>query len=95
MDRWAERTEEQRRDPRDGYYDNSLVVYGYRVAVTQHPVHGWGWFFEDLNDPPVRGWQDLKNIRTLEAEVRAALPPEFVAHHEAMNAEYGPNLHWV
>jgi hypothetical protein len=82
----------KRREPGvPGYYDNSLVVYGHRVAATHHPKWGWLWFFEDQARAPVKGDRELKNIRTLEDEVRAALPADFVAAHEAMNAEYGPS----
>lgn len=70
-----------------GYYDNSLVIGGLRVAATEHPVHGWGWFFEDRERAPVRGWQTLKNIRTLENEVRAVLPKGWLLARETAAAK--------
>jgi hypothetical protein len=70
-----------------GYYDNSLVIGGLRVAATQDPVHGWGWFFEDRERAPVKGWQTLKNVRTLEDEVRAVLPKGWLSARETAAAK--------
>lgn len=70
-----------------GYYDNSLVIGGLRVAATEHPVHGWGWFFEDKERAPVIGWQTLKNIRTLENEVRTALPKGWLLARDTASAK--------
>jgi hypothetical protein len=69
------------------YYDNSLVVGGLRVAATNHQVHGWGWFFEDSDRAPVKGWQTLKNVQTLEDEVRAVLPKGWLLARETAAAK--------
>jgi hypothetical protein len=70
-----------------GYYDNTLVIGGLRIAATHHEKHGWGWFFEDTERAPVKDWQVLKNIRTLEDEVRAALPPGWLEARERAAAK--------
>lgn len=70
-----------------GYYDNTLVIGGLRVVATEHSVHGWGWFFEDKERAPVQGWQTLKNVRTLEDEVRALIPKSWLLARETASAK--------